>query len=328
VHTNAATPQSGFSLQVTPSPLIATVKPGETTSLELKVRNTGTSSEKLIIQPRGFRIDNASGEVKIEENTPPAFSSWISFSEPTMSLKAGEIGTQKVSIAVPKDAGFSYSFVLLIRRAETPSEPIAGRQIQGTVAVFTLLNVDRPGATRKIELTDVSTTQSVYEFLPVTIKLRFKNSGNTIAQPYGNIFIQRKSTDAKPISTLPVNQTRGYLLPGTERILSVDWKEGFAVYETTTDANGIQTKSLKRNPDKLSEFRFGKYTAKVVAVYNDGQRDVPIEKDITFWVVPWRAIGIALLLLLGVIFTGRFFIKRKTEKAVRKALEARKAQDS
>lgn len=324
----AAEPQSGFSLQVTPSPLVATVKPGETTTLELKIRNTGTSPEKLIVQPRSFRVDNATGEVKLDETKTPDIHDWISFSQPTLNLKPGEIVTEKISIAVPEQAGFSYSFVLLVRRAETTSDPTTGRQLEGSVAVFTLLNVDRPGATRKIELADVSLTQQIYEFLPVTIKLRFKNTGNTIAQPYGNIFIQRESSDEKPISTLPVNQSRGYILPGTERVLNVDWKDGFAVYETITDASGKQVKNLKRNPNKLADFRIGKYTAKIVAVYNDGQRDVPIEKIITFWVIPWRAIGITLLTLTGLFFLVRFFVKRKTDKAVKKALAARDREHS
>jgi hypothetical protein len=319
----AAEPQSGFSLQVTPSPLVASVKPGETTTLDLKLRNTGTSLEKLVIQPRSFKVDNASGEIKLDETKAPEISDWLTFSEPTFTLKPGEIKTQKVSIAVPEKAGFSYSFILVVRRAETVSDPTAGRQLEGSVAIFTLLNVDRPGATRKIELAEVKTTQQIYEFLPITIKLRFKNVGNTIVQPYGNIFVQRESTDEKPITTLPVNDKRGYILPGTERVLDVDWKDGFAVYETITDASGKQVKNLKRDPNKLADFRIGKYTAKIVAVYNDGQRDVPIEKIVTFWVIPWRAIGITILSLTGGFFIVRFFVKRKTDKAVKKALAAR-----
>lgn len=325
---HAAEPTGEFSLQVTPSPIVTTVKPGEVKELELKIHNTGSSAENLIIQPRSFHYDSTSGEPKLDENTPPEIASWITFANPTFSLKAGDWFTQKIKIDVPKQAGFSYSFVMMIKRAQDPNNPSAGRQLKGTVAVFALLNVDRPGATRKLEITDVSTTQQIYEFLPVTIKVRFKNTGNTIIQPYGNIFVQRESTDSSPISTLPVNQGRGYLLPSTERVLSAEWKEGFAVYETKTDASGNQVKYLKRNPDKLSQFRIGKYTAKIVAVYNDGTRDVPIEKVVTFWVVPWRAIGLSLLVIIGLIFLSRFFIKRKTEKAVKKALASRKTEEN
>jgi len=36
--------QQGFSLQVTPSPLVATIKPGQASTLELKILNTSSNS--------------------------------------------------------------------------------------------------------------------------------------------------------------------------------------------------------------------------------------------------------------------------------------------
>jgi hypothetical protein len=325
--TAAAEPAGGLAVQVTPSPLVATVKPGETNSLEIKVRNTSPSPEKLTIEPRSFTVDSATGDIKINDATLPEIAEWISFSEPTFDIKAGEWKTIKVNIAVPKEAGFSYYFTLNIRRATDPKIS-SGRQLKGSVAIFTLINIDRPGATRKVELIDVSADQSVYEYLPATIKLRFKNTGNTILQPYGNLFLQRISTDKTPISTLPVNDQRGYLLPGTERLLTATWTDGFPVYETSTTNDGKTVKNLKWNIDKISHFRIGKYTAKVVAVYNDGTRDVPIEKVVTFWVIPWRAIGGLIIAIAALLLVGRFFIKRKTERAVRKALAKRDKQES
>jgi hypothetical protein len=48
----------------------------------------------------------------------------------------------------------------------------------------------------------------------------------------------------------------------------------------------------------VSKLRFGHYTAKLALVYNDGQRDVPISGTLSFWVVPWRMVGIGLVVLL------------------------------
>jgi hypothetical protein len=324
---SAAEPQGNFAIQVTPSPLVTTVKPGESKTLELKVHNSSTASEQLVIEPRSFKIDGATGEVKLDTDTPPEIASWLSFSESTFTLKAGEWRTLKVNIDVPKDAGFSYYFSLMIRRANEAGNSAPGRQIKGSVAVFTLINVDRPGAIRKIELLDVKAEQTVYEYLPAELKLTFKNTGNTILQPYGNIFIQRKSTDQSPLGTLSVNDKKGYLLPGTERTMIASWNDGFPHYETSTSTDGKTVKSLKWNIDRISHFRIGKYTAKVVAVYNDGQRDVPVEKAVTFWVIPWRAIGSFILAVIGIVLLSRFLIKRKTEKAVRKALASRKTEE-
>ena len=47
-----------------------------------------------------------------------------------------------------------------------------------------------------------------------------------------------------------------------------------------------------------SKLRFGKYTAHLFLVYDDGMRDVPIEGTVTFWVVPWRLLGAGLFIAL------------------------------
>ena len=149
------------------------------------------------------------------------------------------------------------------------------------MAVFTLLNVNRPDATRKLDLVSLEPTQRVYEYLPATINIRLKNTGNSIVQPYGNLFIQRSSNDTKPIATLPVNEAQGYILPGTERVLTAVWDDGFPRYTTSTDASGATKTTLEWNIDTVRKFRFGQYTAKVVAVYNDGTRDIPITAEVT-----------------------------------------------
>ena len=291
-----------FSLQVTPSPLVTTLKPGTTTELELKVRNAGTDSEELKAEPRSFAVDEATGKVSLNDTTAPDISSWISFSAPTFTVQSGEWFTEKVRVALPKDTGFSYSFAIVISRKNNPQPLAGGRLIKGSLAVFTLINIDRPGATRKLEVRKLTTNKGVYEYLPATLSMQFKNTGNTIVQPYGNIFIQRSPKDALPISTLPVNDTKGYILPGSNRTLETDWAAGFPAYKTVTQADGTQKQKLIWDWSKLSQLRVGHYTAKLVAVYNDGQRDVPIEQDISFWVIPWKILGGLLVVILLVGF--------------------------
>ena len=50
--------------------------------------------------------------------------------------------------------------------------------------------------------------------------------------------------------------------------------------------------------NQASKLRYGKYTARLLLVYDDGQRDVPIESVVSFWVMPWRLIGVALIVAL------------------------------
>lgn len=319
--------EGNFSLQVSPSPMVATLKPGETKELELKIRNASTSAEELKIESRSFRFDSLTGEVKLNDTAPSEISDWVSFSNPTFTVQPGEWFTQKVRIALPEQTGFSYSFAMLISRTSLPKSNTAGQLLNGSVAVFTLINVDRPGATRGLDLTSLTTSQRVYEYLPVTFEVKLKNTGNTIVQPYGNLFVNRGGdTTNTPSAALPVNGNQSYLLPGTERTLKATWADGFPLYKTTADNVGKTRTSLAWNWDNLSHFKFGRYTAKVVAVYNDGTRDVPVQKEVTFWVIPWKAMLLTVAIITGVILLLRFYIRKRTDKAVKEALATQKKE--
>lgn len=291
-----------FSLQVSPSPLVTTLKPGQTTIVELKVYNAGTQTEKLKIAPRSFSISSTTGELKFDDTTPPEVASWISFSTPSFTVNPGQTYSEEVKFTVPKDAGFSYSFALIINRQDaSQTTDTGGRLLKGSVAIFTLLNIDRPGAVRQLQIADFSTPQSIYEYLPAKLDVKFKNTGNTIVQPAGNIFIQRGSNDKVPISTLPVNPNSGYILPGSVRTLSVNWEDGFQVLHPVTASDGTTSQQLSWNWSNLSHLRIGLYTAKIVAIYNDGQRDVPVTGEVTFWVIPWKLLLGALVFLLLIV---------------------------
>jgi hypothetical protein len=313
----AAPAPSDFSLQVSPSPLFTTLKPGTQTELELKIRNAGTGTEELRIDPRAFKVDNQTGKVTLDDTKPSEISQWISFSAQKFTIKSGEWFTQKIRIALPKNTGFSYSLALVINRTNNPTSVESGRLLQGSVAVFTLINVDRPGAVRKIEITKFAPSADIYEYLPVTMNMQFKNVGNTIVQPYGNVFIQRGTSDADPIISLPVNDKGGYILPGSERLLTADWVNGFPLYETKVEASGTSKTNEIWDWAKIADFRIGNYTAKLVAVYNDGLRDVPLEKVASFWVLPWK-IMLGAVLAAAFVGLGVWTLFRKIWKLLRR----------
>lgn len=310
-------PTTGFALQVTPSPLVATLKPGEATTLELAIRNTATESQDLKMGLRSFTVDESSGQVNLGQTEPTDVASFVSFERPTFTLQPGEILTQKITAQTPREAAFTYSFAIIIGR-QAPVKPTGSTTaIEGSVAVFTLLNVDRQGAERKFELNELKISKKMYEYLPADFSVKLKNTGNTLVQPKGTVFIQRGSDDVEPIATIPLNPNNGYLLPNTSRVFASSWSDGFPHYESKTDENGKQQRKLIWNWGDLSKLRIGKYTAKVVAVYDDGQRDVPITTEVTFWVFPWRLfLGIVVVLLLVVV--GLIVTLRHSARAIKR----------
>lgn len=307
------TDEGGFVLQVSPSPIISTVKPGVSSSNEFQIRNSGTKKEELKVELRKFKVDENNGQIELTEELPKEVSDWVKISNPIVSIEPGTSFTETMTTSPPADVGFSYSFAVVISRNKEPVTTPGKTALKGSIAVFTLLTVDRPGAVRKFDISEFSTNRRVYEFLPVNFQIKLKNTGNTIVLPYGNVYIQKSATDNKPLSVLKVNDTGSYLLPGVTRAYPAIWVDGFPVYQTTSEAKNTK---LSWDWSKAQNFRFGKYYAKLVAVYNDGQRDVPVEATISFWIIPWKFILVGLALLI-VLIIGLITIIRKPYRSIK-----------
>lgn len=306
--------EGGFVLQVSPSPIISTVRPGVTNSNEFQIRNSGTKKEELKIELRKFKVDEDNGQIELTEELPKEVSDWVKISNPIVSIEPGTSFTETMITSPPADVGFSYSFAVVISRNKEPITTPGKTALKGSIAIFTLLTVDRPGAVRKFDISEFSANRRVYEFLPVNFQIKLKNTGNTIVLPYGNVYIQKSENDNKPISVLKVNDTASYLLPGVTRVYPTMWVDGFPVYQTSSD--GLKNTKLGWDWSKAQNFRFGKYHAKLVAVYNDGQRDVPVEAVISFWIIPWKLILVGVTLLI-ILIVGMVTIVRKPYRSIK-----------
>ncbi len=304
----------GFALQVTPSPIVDVLQAGVSKTVELKIRNQSAQKETLKMGLRSFKIDPATSAVELEDSEPEEVAQWVRFAEPVFEVEAGAWYTQKITFDTPKDAGFSYSFAIYISRAKPSVGQGGAAAIEGSVAVFTLLSIDRPDAVKKLETVTFTSKKKVYEYLPASFTLDLKNSGNTILRPTGNVYIQRSAGSIEPISVLPINASGAYVLPGTSRSIDAAWDNGFPRYEKK---EGSDKQQLVWDWGDVQNFRFGKYTAKAIVVYNDGQRDIPIEAVLEFWVIPWKLL--VLCTILGILLiVGIVTIVKKTVKLSKK----------
>lgn len=317
IRTAYAQADEGFSLQVSPSPLVATVQPGTDTMLELQIRNTNLSSQALKMGLRSFTIDDATGQVKLGDAVSEEVGSLVSFASPAFVLEPGQIFTQRIRISASQNSGFSYNFAITISQQNPPKGTKGKSVIAGSVAVFTLISVDKPGATRQLELQSLSMSRRVYEYLPTEALVTIKNTGNTNVQPTGSVFIYRRSNDAAPIASLPLNDSGGFILPGKSRTFTVSWSDGFPHYETIRNVEK-ETNRLVWQGGDVSGLRFGRYIAKLVAVYDDGQRDVPVMAEVHFWVIPWRMLLIGLL-VVAILAVGIVAVLRSAGRTARRA---------
>ena len=306
----------GFNIQVSPSPLAVTLTPGKQQTATVTVRNLSNHSEILLPALSGFTVAGSNNKIELQSEVPLGLRDWIHFKQASMTLAPGASQPLNIIYDTPTNVGFSYGLAITLSQPEKPGK--SGAHIQAKVAVFNLINIDRPDAKRQLQIESFKSLKSRYEFLPAQFELVVKNKGNVIDQPTGNIFIQRSFNDENPIATLPLNKGGAYILPDSGRLFSLIWKEGFPHYEKVASPGATQeTKHLSWDWKQLGSLRMGKYVAKAVVVYNDGQHDVPLIASVTFWVIPWRLIFIALL-VIGLVTTGLIAWGRMIFKGTKK----------
>jgi hypothetical protein len=296
----------GFAAQISPLPILLNTKPGTSVGTDLRVNNPSGKDEKLKVLVKTFTQEGPNGRVVLHDPTSAdTFISWIHFSKTEFDAPAGQWQTIHMSIDVPKTAVLGYYFAVEFTSANPPvSIGGNGAKIQGGVASFVLLNAQVPGEKKQLQVTSFTANHRFYEFLPVNFSIRLHNSGNIYAGASGNIFIMRGS---KQVSVLTVNGAHGLILPGANRLFTTSWNSGFPVYKIAYASNGQPVfqktgqpkQKLSWNFGQVSKLRFGRYTAKLALVYNNGSHDVPISGSVSFWIIPWRLIIFTLLIILG-----------------------------
>jgi hypothetical protein len=304
-----ANPDGAFNIVVSPPSIGLQTKPGVPVSTDIKIQNQGLSTEHVKITVMKFGAHGQDGTPDLIDLKPTdEYASWATFSSTHFDAEPNVYKTIKMTINPPASAAFGYYYAVVFSR-DGAEQQIKKKQanLLGAVASLVLLDVQAPGAIRQAKISEFSTARKTQEFLPEDFTVRMQNTGNTHVAPRGNIIISR---NGKQVALLEVNLSKGYVLPGSSRKFTATWADGTPVYiQKVVDGKVVLDKSGKPvmdlNWDKFSvgKLRFGKYDAKLVMVYDDGKGDVSTEASLSFWVIPWRIIGIGavvgLLVLAG-----------------------------
>jgi hypothetical protein len=323
-HAHAQTSTDGINLQISPLPIELNTKPGSSISSDLRVRNVGNKPEKLQVRLLAVSEDD-NGEVHLTNPSPTdEWVRWVSFDRQTFDAPSNQWQTVKMSVNVPKSAAFGYYFAVeYLRASEVAPQP--GKAVaRGAVATFILLNADAVGAKREAQVTNFTADKKSYEFLPATFTIKIKSAGNVHVAPHGNIFIAK---GGKQVGVVDVNANRGNILPKGSRFFQSSWQDGFPVYQAKNGPDGQPLLNKKGQPQKnlkwdfshANRLRFGHYTAHLVMVYDNGTRDVPMEATVSFWVVPWRVIGIVIgfFALIAALVAYIVILRRRLKRATK-----------
>lgn len=317
---------SELRLSTSPLPINIKTEPGSSTTTQIKIKNEGNQTENIKVTLMKFKADSKTGSpILMDKEATDDYFNWVSFSEDKFSLPKNEWKTITVNFNIPKEASFGYYYAVVFSREDEIINTNEGQTvIAGGTATLILLEAQIPNAKKEIKLTEFSADKGMYEFLPATFSVKLNNSGNVHSAPRGNIFISKGKE--KNIASLEVNLNNGSILPDSPREFQEKWSDGFPNYiekkendKIILDKSNNPVQKFNWDFSQVSKLRFGKYTAKLVLVYDDGKKDVPIESEVSFWVVPWRLIVGGVVIFLVFFFLGRLsnkisFKKRKKKK--------------
>jgi hypothetical protein len=315
-----------LNLITSPLPIDLVVDPGKSVTTDIRVKQDGGDNETLKVALMKFGAYGSTGKPTLLDRAPgDDYFDWVKFDKTTFAAPNDVWQTVKMTINVPKTAAFGYYYAVVFERAGDDTHPAGTNTnaIAGGTAVLVLLDTNNPNAKKQLSIVSLQSQHGVYEFLPANFNVTLKNTGNVHVVPHGNIFIMKGK---QQIAALDLNDEQGNILPNSNRIYPVTWTDGFPHFEQVVqDGKVVLDKNNKQvmklvwsngggSKDPKPHLRMGRYTAHLLAVYDDGTRDVPLEAEITFWVIPWKLFlgiiaGIFVLFLL-IKFGLRLYRKR------------------
>lgn len=298
---------------ISPALIERDVIPGEELSLSFKITNNDPTDDELYLAAVDFGADPREGgsphfydEVSssaYKSTDPEPFSSWIQLTEEKIFIGAGERREFSFTIIVPEDAepGSHYGAIVLSR--QDPANP-QGLAVGATLEIGTLIFTKVAGEVFETgQALSFATSRRWYEEPPVTLAIRFENTGNVHTKPTGVIEINNMAGVKEAV--LQINPSFGSVLPGSIRRFEEDW-----------------------NPARWLNVipRMGRYRAEGLLSYGLPSTTEKLG-TVDFWLIHWRflakvAAAISAILLVFILFL-RLYARRVISGHVRQKTKRR-----
>ena len=260
--------------------------------IKLNILNVTTSDLVFTAQANDFSSKDETGTPEVLlDGSLPATSSLRSWVAPIASvrLKPKQSQTIDVKISVPANAepGGHYG---VVRFSGTPPELVdTGVALSASTGTLVLVRVNG-AVNEQLQLADFFVSQGGtkswwFEAAPITLVQRIKNTGNVHVKPIGDATI----TDSfgRQVATIPLNEEKRNVLPN----------------------------SIRRFEEKFDKsWLFGQYTVSMALAY--GTTGQVLEGKLSFWVIPWKLILLALAILIIIIFGARWLLGRYKNKII------------
>lgn len=294
----ATTAQGGQGLEISPPTSEVKTDPGKTVTLVIKVRNITSGALSVVAEVNDFVAEGEDGKAKLLLNEGELSSFTLKeYTEaiPDFKLAAGEQKAITVTVNIPAEAspGGHYGAV---RFTGTPDD-LNGPGVALSASLGALVLVRVSGEVKEdLSVAEFSVNRggkkgSVFETGPINVVERLKNAGNVHLKPQGEVRIT--NIFGQEVAKLNVNEKSGNVLPDSTRKFEQEFSK---------------------------KILFGRYTANLNVRY-DGQTGCLLTESVTFWVIPYKALGALLLLVLLLLVIVQLLHRRSNRKDIGSSLD-------
>jgi hypothetical protein len=291
---------AGQGLEISPPLKELKADPGQTVITEIRLRNVTKGPLVTKSEVNDFVAAGEDGQPKLlldnNEQSPYSIKSWLS-TIPSVTLNPGEQKPIPITMTVPKNAGPGGHYGVVRFTGRPPELEDSGVSLSASVGTLMLVNVSG-NVSESAQISEMYASQkdkqrSLFEYGPVTIIEKIKNTGNTHFKPKGNVRVTNMF--GKEVGMYQLNEKGGNVLPGSTR-----------KFEQTLN----------------KKFMFGRYKAQADVVY--GSDSKILSRTISFWVIPYKLILIVLAAIALIIFLIRQYNKAIVKKASKKSSSKKK----
>ncbi len=267
---NTVHAQERIGLSVSPPTFEFSANPGDTITNTIRVENITDQPLPVSVDVRNFSALGEEGQVNLsKDDNSFALATWIKVSPGTATIAGKESKTFDYTISVPTNAEPGGRFGSIVF-STSPKQVTGGSGVAVGQEVGALVFLKIAGDVHEsAAIASFTTGHKIHEYGPVTFEARVKNKGNVQFRPRGTISIS--NIFGKTVETIPVDSRN--VLPSAIRKMDGAWKH---------------------------KWLFGPYTATISLVY--GTKGQIITASTSFWGIPYKIIGIILLILAGLGF--------------------------
>lgn len=294
----------GQALEIAPPLLTLNANPGQVIHTQIELRDIAKVNLIVTNEINDFVANGVDGTPKIlmgdeSNNDPFSMRNWVT-PLPQFTLTPNQIQRLSVTISVPKNASPGGHYSVIRFTGIPPSLKGSGVSLSASLGALVLLTVNGK-LTHKMSINTFTVSKDeggkpakLFQSAPLSFAVKLKNSGNIQEEPTGHITVS--DLFGRAVAGVNINLPPRNVLP-----------------DSTRNFAGALDKS-----DLGSKRLFGLYHAKLVVKYGD-QYKQSTSDTITFWVIPYKLIGIIVLLLVIAFFALKYWLRHYKRSVLKKA---------